>query len=57
MNLALVFQTKGPKPLLLLGDLILFVSNILALGNHSRHTIYTGCFGLLHCYDNDQQDA
>lgn len=51
MNPALVIQTKGPKPLLLLGDLILSVSNILALGNHSRHTSYTGCFGLLHCYD------
>ena len=51
MNPALVFQIKGPKHLPRLEDLILSISNILALGNYSRHTIYPGCFGLLHCSD------
>lgn len=48
MNPVLVFQTEGPLPLL--EDRILSISNVLSLGNHSRHTRYAGCFGLLHCH-------
>ena len=46
-----MFQIKGPKHLPQLEDLILSISNILPLGNYSRHTIYPSCFGLLHCSD------